>query len=63
MYDLETLKKLQSDYQKKFATVLKLQEESGKSGSDLNTPEYNQAKEDWLKAGEELKKHLDLAKA
>ena len=60
MQDLNTLKALQTNYQAKFAILLKLQEELGISGNDAATsPEYIQAKEEWLKAGNDLKAHLE----
>ncbi|MFD2163233.1 hypothetical protein ACFSJU_12580 [Paradesertivirga mongoliensis] len=60
MQDLIKLKTLQSNYQEKFAVVLKLQEELGISGSETtDSPEYLVAKEEWLKAGNELKLHLE----
>jgi hypothetical protein len=60
MQDLETLKTLQITYQEKFATLLKLQEELGISGSEATaSPEYNTAKEEWLKAGTCLKNYLE----
>jgi len=60
MQDLETLKALQITYQEKFATLLKLQEELGISGSEAPTsPEYNTAKEEWLKASISLKSYLE----
>ncbi|HEY1056372.1 MAG TPA: hypothetical protein VGE24_14595 [Emticicia sp.] len=60
MQDLETLKSLQITYQEKFSALLKLQEELGISGREATTsPEYNSAKEEWLKAGASLKDHLE----
>lgn len=60
MQDLEILKSLQIVYQEKFAALLKLQEELGVSGNEATaTPEYNAAKEEWLKAGSSLKDFLE----
>ena len=63
MQDLNILKTLQTNYQEKFATLLKLQEELGISGTDtLDSPEYVKAKEAWIQAGNELKAHLEQYK-
>ena len=60
MQDLNILKTLQTNYQAKFAVLLKLQEELGISGNDTaSSPEYNEAKDEWVKAGNELKAHLE----
>lgn len=59
MQDLETLKSLQITYQEKFAALLKLQEELGISGNEATaSPEYNMAKEEWVKASISLKSYL-----
>ncbi|MBC8054633.1 MAG: hypothetical protein H7Y13_16360 [Sphingobacteriaceae bacterium] len=63
MKDLTTLKTLQTNYQSKFATLLQLQEELSLSGTDASeSAEYLTAKEEWIKAGDELKTHLEQSK-
>ena len=60
MQDLIKLKTLQGTFQEKFTVLLKLQEELGISGSDtVDSEEYLAAKEEWVKAGNELKLHLE----
>ena len=60
MQDLDKLKALQSAYQAKFSKLLTLQEELNIAGIDAtNSPEYTLVKEEWIKAGSELKTYLD----
>ncbi|HEX8547025.1 MAG TPA: hypothetical protein VF691_08705 [Cytophagaceae bacterium] len=60
MQDLDTLKALQTTYQAKFSQLLTLQEELNISGTDAaDSPEYILVKEEWIKAGNELKSYLE----
>lgn len=60
MQDLDTLKTLQTDYQKKFALLLKLQEELSLFGEDaMASPDYMRVKQEWILAGNELKAYLE----
>lgn len=59
MQNLTTLKDLQTSYQTKFARLLQLQE-SGLAGDDTTeSPEYIEAKEEWLKASKDLQAYLE----
>lgn len=63
MQDLNTLKDLQTNYQAKFATLLKLQEELGITGNEpAESVEYMEAKEAWVRAGNNLRAYLEQGK-
>jgi hypothetical protein len=57
---LLALKGLQENYQQKFAAFLKLQEESSTKGNDsIHLSNCAVAKQEWIKAGDELKAFLE----
>jgi hypothetical protein len=61
MDSLSTLKTLQQLYQSKFAELIALH--NTKSVDNLETPEYFQLRDEWIKAGDDIKKHLDAMSA
>lgn len=57
MDSLSTLKALQEYYQEKFAELIAIH--NSKTDIKLETPEYFRVRDEWIKAGEDIKQHLE----
>ena len=57
MEALTVLKTLQQNYQSKFAELIALHNTNQANG--LETPEYFQLRDEWIKAGNDIKEHLE----
>lgn len=57
MDSLSTLKTLQELYQDKFAELIAIH--NSKADTKLETPEYFRVRDEWIKAGDDIKQHLE----